>query len=115
MSFVVFMTNQQLKDSFRKLSFDDKKKKMLFLLDMLKDKNQIFSKLIYAINHNSKTNENILIELYSDLLNFSDYVEKDKNKKVEDSFLHIKDVLQKIHKIEELDKDIDLDVLLNQI
>lgn len=104
---------KKLTDDFKSLSVEDKKKKLILMLDWLKNSNSVFQELLDTINSQVNLSESFLIWVYSDIIEMWNAVEtyqKDKELELTES---LKEKMRKLHDIEAQErKDEDPDSLL---
>ena len=95
---------EKLLKNFQKLSFSEKKKKILLLLEWLKDSDSIFKKAMKYISV-IDVDEEFLCDTYNDIVNFWILVSKKKWDKKQNT---IRKNIKKIKEKEQKEKEMDL-------
>lgn len=88
---------------FTKLSFEDKKSKLLKMLEILKWSDSLFDD-IYLVITNIDVSEDLLVSVYSSIINAIENINKENLQKDVDSMKKIKNKLENIKKMEEEEK-----------
>jgi hypothetical protein len=60
---------EKLISDYQKLSYEDKKKKLLLMLEELKDSNQVFVDAINLVNKRNDLPEDFFLGVYTDIIN----------------------------------------------
>lgn len=106
------MNLKQKIDTFKKLSFENKKLKVLKILEILKGWSSFFDD-IYDIIKNLDVSEELLVSTYISIENAIENIKKEDLKKDISSIKNIKNKLEKIKKLEEKLKENPEDLLKN--
>ena len=96
---------QKLIDDYSKLSYEDKKKKLLLMLDELKDANQVFVDATNLINKRPDLPEDFFVWVYTDIINMGKYIEEYKKQKNLETANELKWKMEQLRKIEEQQKE----------
>ena len=99
---------------FKKLSFEDKKAKVLKMLGILKWSENLFDDLYNIVNNLENISEDLLISIYSTIQSAIENMDNEKIKNDIAKMEKIKKRLQKIKEMEEKEKD-DPEKLLEQL
>lgn len=89
---------QQMQENFKKLDYDKKREKVLVMLEKIKHKHEKFQFFHEKINLNPNIPENILVLVYTGILEVSNELEK-WNKETENQ--NLKKAINFIEKIQE--------------
>ena len=101
-------------NEFKKLSFKDKKAKILKMLEILKWSVSLFDDLYNIVNNLENISEDLLISIYSTIQSAIENMDNEKIKNDIAKMEKIKKRLQKIKEMEEKEKD-DPEKLLEQL
>lgn len=91
---------EKLIDDYKKLSAEDKKKKLLLMLEELKWTNQVFVDALALINKRDDLPEDFFVWVYTDIINMGKYIEEYKKQKTSETANVLKDKMQKLKEIE---------------
>jgi len=108
------MTLEKKVSEFKKLSFEDKKAKVLKMLEILKWSVSLFDDLYNIVNNLENVSEDLLVSIYSTIQSAIENIDNEKIKNYIDKMEKIKKHLQKIKEMEEKEKD-DTEKLLEQL
>jgi hypothetical protein len=107
-------TLQTLTQNFKIVSLEEKNKKLLTILDPIKDTDPIFKQMKILIEDNL-LEENDLLEIYTQIMDFGLFLQSQEKESAIKKLDMIKDTIKKIHqkeqeenKNENIDKNIDV-------
>jgi len=103
-----------LKTNFKKLTRQDKQKKLYQFVEQLDHWDETLHKLKVFLEKNTTVNENFLIDTYFDLLDFAKAIRENNNKKVSLKFKSIQEKLKNMAKVED-EEHTKADDILNMI
>ncbi len=100
------LSNEILKlvEQFKILSFDDKKKKLLNVIEAIWSERDSLMQVKDAILNNSFVDDEFLDGVYTDIMSFADAIQQWNKKKAMESLKNSQTYLKKLHDREEAEK-----------
>lgn len=96
---------EKLIEEFSKLSFEDKKKKLILILEDLKWLRPTFDEVLDATKNNPNVDEEFLVWCYGDIMTLADNVQKsDRELKMNNIADTLKDKMKKLHDRENVER-----------
>lgn len=92
---------EKLIADYASLPYEDQKKKLLLMLDELKDTNQVFVDAMNLINKRDDLPADFFVGVYTDIINMWKYIEEYKKQKNLETATELKDKMQQLKQIEE--------------
>ena len=92
-------------EEFKKLSFDEKKTKLLTILEQLKNSDEVFWAVINTINTNKNVNDEFLVWIYEDIISLWDKAAENKKQQSLGQAAKLKARLQTLQNQEKMERE----------
>ena len=104
---------EEMISSYKELSVDDKKEKLVNIAKKITPTNPVLQNLISTIESNPNVDDDFCVGTYQDIMTFADNVSKKNKDAARESLSRVHDQMKKLHMIEErqrLNEDADGDL-----
>jgi len=91
-------------DTFINLSLDQKKEKILVILEALKDSNSYFQSIYYGVLSLKKIDDETLVSIYQNIFAIGDAISKNQVQKAQDILSKLQSQIAHIREMEAADK-----------
>ena len=90
--------------TFQELTFEEKKHKVILMLEGLKDSAQVFAELLGSVQNKPNIDDAMLVEIYQGILEFAEAVNESEKEQSLDKLSVMQEKIRKIHEMEAADR-----------